>query len=704
MAKYSYIKEMRYLFQIIYEFCSRHYGKFYSLYYKYYKKSIAPHFKNKSVIIVSSVLLSALASGVAGLIVSQVSPDNNRKVALAGISSGVPSKQSIEKNGSVKVQDRHFSGNEQSTSEYVKRRRKDDASSSNLKQIFPPSDSNSSGISKSNQFVNENGTVSSNVSFNGSLRDIKQANSRGLNRILPQDQREERRIEKRRVGNIRTKKLQLILNQSDTLKVPETYSTALIGNETIADVVPLSDQVIYLLGKSIGTTRLTVLNGQKKIIRIIEIEVSHDLSSIEKELKILLPKSKVKVKSLNGNVMLTGTVPDVMTLKRAMAFAERFTSNSVANALKVADPQQVMLEVRFLEANKQAAKEIGISWNVLANKFVGSTLLASPASSVSNISGVANGLVSGKVPFGTAVASLLNNGTSIDVLIQALENRNVARRLAEPNLVALSGDTASFLAGGEFPFSVVGPNQTVGTQFRKFGVSLEFTPTVMENGLINLRIVPEVSEIAPSMVELAHGAKSPTLLVRRVKTTVELRDGQSFAIAGLLQSTDYRIRNQLPWLGDIPIIGALFRSSAFQRKETDLVVIITPRLVNPAIPTQKLATPLDDTMASNDVDFFLKGKDETRIENKMQQNKIGHILKQDYQKEDGKQSNQASNNAVKNNKAVQTINPWPDYAKDVDFQVDGVRSMRTLESYYGASKDGASQNKGVASGKKAASE
>ncbi len=484
------------------------------------------------------------------------------------------------------------------------------------------------------------------------------------------------------------KKLQLILNKSETVKISEPYETALISNEEIADVVPLSDQLIYVLGKKIGTTRLTVLDGQKRITGIVEIEVTYDLGNIQKELKKLLPKTSISVRSLNGNVLLSGTVPDAVTLKRAITFAERFTSEAkVTNALKVASPQQVMLEVRFIEANKEAAREIGIGWNVIANKFVGATLLASPGSTISNIEGIANGLISGKVPFGTGVANLISGSTSVDVLIQALENRNMARRLAEPNLVALSGDTADFLAGGEFPFAVVGPNQTTGTLFRKFGISLQFTPTVLENGLINLKIEPEVSEIGSTLIDIGPQTKAPTLLVRKVKTTVELRDGQSFAIAGLLQSTNTKIRNQLPWLGNVPVLGALFRSAAYQKKETDLVIIITPRLVQPATPTQKLRTPLDDTMASNDVEFFLGGQDSVAIKTQMQQKQVGHIIGRKKPQENGFETTvvDSSGNAVKTNKAIQTIDPWPRYAKDVDFEADGVRSLRTIEKFYDGS-------------------
>ncbi|MGH1350161.1 MAG: type II and III secretion system protein family protein [Methyloligellaceae bacterium] len=480
-------------------------------------------------------------------------------------------------------------------------------------------------------------------------------------------------------------KLRLTMSKSETIQFPRPYDTALISNEKIADVVPLSDSSIYILGKKTGTTRLTVLDKSKSILGIVEIEVTYDLTLMQTELKRLLPASNIKVRSLNGNVLLTGSVPDAITLNKAISFARRFAPDGITNAVKVASPQQVMLEVRFIEANRQAAKELGIGWNVIANKFIGSTLLANPVSSLANAGTQA---LAGGQTFGTAVASFLAKGTSVDVMIKAMEKRNVARRLAEPNLVALSGDTAHFLAGGEFPFAVIGPNQTTGTQFRKFGISLEFTPTVLENGLINLKIEPEVSEIGPTLVELGPGSKAPSLLVRKVKTTVELRDGQSFAIAGLLQSTDYKVKDQLPWIGDLPILGTLFRSSAFQRKETDLVIIITPRLVQPAAPTQKLSTPLDDTMASNDIEFFLGGKDEIRVQSKDQLARTGHIVDTGKKKSETKPAGKTNtvSHSINNNKTIHTVTPWPAYVQNTDIEVEGVRSMGTIEKYHQADK------------------
>jgi pilus assembly protein CpaC len=198
------------------------------------------------------------------------------------------------------------------------------------------------------------------------------------------------------------------------------------------------------------------------------------------------------------------------------------------------------------------------------------------------------------------------------VAINALEQRGLARSLAEPNLTALSGDTASFLAGGEYPIPVSAGNNTVSVDYKRYGVGLAFTPTVLRDGLINLKVEPEVSQIDPNnSISLGAGLPAvPALIVRRASTTLELRDGQSFVIGGLLQNVSKSQQDQIPWLGDVPVLGQLFASRTYQKNESDLVIIVTPRLVRPARPGDPLKTPLDNTLPANDADFFLAGKAE----------------------------------------------------------------------------------------------
>ena len=235
-----------------------------------------------------------------------------------------------------------------------------------------------------------------------------------------------------------------------------------------------------------------------------------------------------------------------------MRIAEQIAPEAVTNGLSVRGSQQVKLEVRFIEANRDASRDLSVG-----SEINGSSIIA--ATGISAISGGIPlfGLASNNTPFGVAIARILDNGTTADAIIQALERRGLARRLAEPNLVAQSGQSASFLAGGEFPFPVQSDEDTITVEFKKFGVGLAFTPTVLGDGLINLVIEPEVSEIDPSNAIRVGGAEIPSLLVRRARTTIELRDGQSFAMAGLLQANNFKNRRQLPWIGQVPIIGVL---------------------------------------------------------------------------------------------------------------------------------------------------
>jgi pilus assembly protein CpaC len=210
---------------------------------------------------------------------------------------------------------------------------------------------------------------------------------------------------------------------------------------------------------------------------------------------------------------------------------------------------------------------------------------------------------------------MVAGGVSTDVMINALEQKGIARSLAEPNLVALSGDTASFLAGGEYPIPVAGSLGQISVDYKKYGVGLAFTPTVLGNSLINLKIEPEVSSIDTThSVSIANGISVPALIVRRASTTVELRDGQSFMIGGLLQNDNKNLIEQLPWLGSVPVLGALFSSKSYQKNETDLAIIVTPHLVRPARPGDIVKTPADDTLQPNDADFFLLGKTEVTRE------------------------------------------------------------------------------------------
>jgi pilus assembly protein CpaC len=397
--------------------------------------------------------------------------------------------------------------------------------------------------------------------------------------------------------------IRLINGKAETVRTDRNFSDVIVSDPEIADVVPLTDRSLSILGKKIGTSRVSVYGAEKSLVGVFDIEVTHDTSVLGTELRERFPYARMRVASVNGRILLSGTAPDAVTVDTAVSIAKHFGSE-VINSVRVMQPQQVMLEVRFVEASRTAGRELGINWNVVARNasaatgaFVGGGLGAVPVA-----------LASGNTPFGLALGRIVGNGVEVDTMIQALEGKGLVRRLAEPNLIALSGDTASFLAGGEFPIPVASTRDTITVEWKRYGVGLAFTPTVLQNGVINLKIEPEVSQLDPGNVIQIGGLRLPSLTVRRANTTIELRDGQSFAIAGLLQSIDTTDQKQFPWLGDVPVIGALLRSTAYQKQETDLAIIVTPRLVRPTRPGEELKSPLDNTVAGNDTDVFMNGR------------------------------------------------------------------------------------------------
>ncbi len=391
-----------------------------------------------------------------------------------------------------------------------------------------------------------------------------------------------------------TKTVKVSKAKPKTIRTDVSFSEIVVGDPEIAVVSPLTDRSFYIVGSQPGTTGIALYNEKNELVGMLDVEVGTNTHQLNSTLKSALPSSNVKATSTNGRVVLSGKAKSSVAAATARAIAQKY-DEEVIDTVRVEGSQQVKLEVRFIEAQRSKGKELGIGWNAAVN---GITKASIPALS----------LISPGQPFGNFVASHIQNGVQVDALVRALEQKGVARRLAEPNLVALSGDTASFLAGGEFPIPVSAGNGDIEIEFKPFGVGLEFTPTVLENGLINLKIKPEVSQIDnTNSIDFGTG-QIPAIVVRRAETTIELRDGQSFVLAGLLQSNSNYDKSQLPWLGDIPILGALFRSAAYRKNETDLVIIVTPHLVKPMAPGMEASTPLDSTAPANDADLFANGE------------------------------------------------------------------------------------------------
>ncbi len=442
-------------------------------------------------------------------------------------------------------------------------------------------------------------------------------------------------------GAKRSISVTVAVGKTEDVRIDGAFTDITIGDSDVADISPLTDRTISILGKKIGTTRVTLYGEGKMQIGIFDIEVTYDVTRLATEIAHF-SDGGIKVSSINGRIMLSGTARDAATLDRAVVIARQFAPDPI-NTVSVAAAQQVMLEVRFVEASRQANRALGVQWNSFGQNTMSSigTRLAPNQllqGGGSNNSQLLSPLVAAGVlgqnatPYGFLLGALNRGNFNVDVALNALEEKGLARSLAEPNLVALSGDTASFLAGGEFPIPIPGSLGIVTLEYKRYGVGLAFTPTVLSGGLINLKIEPEVSQLDTAHPIQVAGLSVPPLIVRRASTTVELRDGQSFLLGGLLQNNSTTATDQLPWLGDVPVLGALFRSADYQKNETDLAIIVTPHLVRPTSPGTQLKTPLDDTLPANDADFFLMGKSEiTPTDARMavgqsQERYVGHIL------------------------------------------------------------------------------
>jgi len=384
----------------------------------------------------------------------------------------------------------------------------------------------------------------------------------------------------------------LVKDGTITMRSEHPFSEVSVANTKIADIVVLTDRSFHVMGKERGKTSVLVYDQEKRLMDVIDVTVNYDLQGLKKALHDEFPNEEVEVRRLASKVYLSGDVSNAHVAEQSMKIAEAFAGEYVTNGLSIKDSHQVLLEVRFVEASRSAIKELGLG------------ILAEQAGEFGFLSGA--GIGSG-TPTAGAVLSELIGPTAIDVQIEALEEKGVVRTLAEPNLVSMSGETASFLAGGEFPIPVNGENERVTIEYKQFGVGLSFTPTVLEDGLINLKVAPEVSQIDQANTVRVGNIQVPSFNVRRADTTVELRNSQSFAIAGLLQNTQTDSKAQVPWLGDIPVIGTLFRSTRYRNNETELVIIVTPKLVQPVSDISELKTPLDGVSSPGEMDLFLNG-------------------------------------------------------------------------------------------------
>ena len=380
--------------------------------------------------------------------------------------------------------------------------------------------------------------------------------------------------------------LTLAVGQGSLIHLSQPAATVFVANPEIADIQIAGPQSIFVFGQSIGRTTLFALDDQGAALLQRDVSVEHDLSQLRRMLASRFPDTKVTVSSGPGSIMVEGAVE---TAQQAEAIAATVAglageASRVVNRMTVTAPAQVNLRVRVAEVSRNIDQRLGFNWRALFN-------FGDFAFGVFTGAGVTGGLTNAGNTFGAIGGSLVTNDVDINVLIDALNREGLARTLAEPNLTALSGETASFTAGGEFPIPVAQDGATTTIEFKQFGVILDFTPTVLSPDRISLRVRPEVSDLTENGAIKVEGFDIPALTVRRVDTTVELASGQSLVIGGLLQQGTRDIVEKVPGLGDIPVLGSLFTSTRYQNNETELIVTVTPYVVRPTRP-DALPTPL----------------------------------------------------------------------------------------------------------------
>jgi len=400
-------------------------------------------------------------------------------------------------------------------------------------------------------------------------------------------------------------KLRLTVNKSAVITTRVPYKQVSVGQPEIADVNTIGPSNILVTAKKAGTTQIIIWDDANRS-QVIDVTVEFDLQALQDQLRVMFPGSKLEVTSVGNSIALRGRVPSLSIAEQATALVAPY-SEKVLNFTEIAGGQQVMLQVRFAEVSRSATSALGVNLAFTDGVSFG-------ASNIGQVNPFAlgAGLLPGAVtPTVTQFGRAQIGSTTIDVFVNALRQNNLLRILAEPNLMATSGQEANFLAGGEFPIPVTqgGGTGAGGTaitiEYREFGVRLRMVPVVLGDGRIRLKVAPEVSDLDFTTAVRFNGFVIPGLTSRKLDTTIELNEGQTFAIAGLLNHTVTSNKDVTPLLGDLPVVGALFRSVRYQRKETELVVLVTPRLVDAMNPGQIPSLPGEYWRHPTEIDLFL---------------------------------------------------------------------------------------------------
>jgi pilus assembly protein CpaC len=402
------------------------------------------------------------------------------------------------------------------------------------------------------------------------------------------------------------RRVELVVGTGQLIRVDEEFSSLFVANPEVADIEVKSPRLLYLTGVGVGETTLFAVDDNDNVLMSTVIRVTHNLDALQEGLGRIAPGQRVTATTVDQSLVLTGTVNTPEEAANVVQVANQFVDDPtrVVNRMNIQSPTQVNLQVRIVEVARNVDRRLGIRWGVndTGNPRIGF-------------------FGGGAVPEGyTARFGLTRGNFSIDVFLDALAEEGLVTIMAEPNLTARSGEGASFLAGGEFPYAVVNDDENTIT-FKDFGIGLNFTPTVLDGERISLKVATEVSELDFSHVVDARN-QIPGLKTRRAETTVDLASGQTFAIAGLMQNSSAQNDSKLPGLGTLPVLGALFKSNSFQRGQTELVIIVTPIIVKPT-SGKRVATPLDGYVPPNDFERILLGRFQGSGKAEQVQNRIG---------------------------------------------------------------------------------
>ena len=408
--------------------------------------------------------------------------------------------------------------------------------------------------------------------------------------------------------------LSLISGKSIVLTSEKAVKRVSVADPEVADFILLSPTEIYLTGKKAGVTNLTLWQDNR-VVAVYDLQVAYDITRLKEDLHRLLPEEKeLSVLATHDTITLAGKVTRTAHLNQAVNLAKAYApEEKVTSLVEVGGVHQVMLEVRVAEMSKSTANQLGINLLYTRGEDFGVSLLSNLADLVSpsDANLAAGPLALLTSPSVNALFRFQKGSATWTGLIDALKEDGLAKVLAEPTLISLSGQSASFLAGGEFPVPLPQGLGTVAIEYKAFGVGLTFKPTVLGPEKIGIEVAPEVSELDFSTAVRFSGFLVPGLTTRRASTVVELADGQSFAIAGLLKETIREDVQKFPLLGEIPVLGALFQSKSFQKNETELVIVVTPRLVKP-LDTASQPLPTDFYAEPNEAEFYLFGAMESR--------------------------------------------------------------------------------------------